>query len=140
MAGENIVSLRNKNPQSRRGAGIQPAWNHALINCRATRAARVARMRYQNMFSPEEKEIMGRVQEEVLIKNKNMTHEEIMWSMKEWVPNLGKYRRRDTNLFCIEEFYCMMKKNMARDMTHQQFEMRATCQVIWVLEGKSELL
>jgi hypothetical protein len=57
---------------------------------------------------------MGRVQEEVLRKRKNMSNEEIMWSMKEWVHHPGKYRTRDTKFFRLAEVYWMTKAMVAQ--------------------------
>jgi hypothetical protein len=61
----------------------------------------------------EEKEIMGRVQEAVLRKRKSTTDEEILRSAKEWVPDPGKSRTRDTKFFHLAEVYWMMKATMA---------------------------
>jgi hypothetical protein len=116
MAGEKTGPLRNKDSQPRKGRGSHPAGTPTIINCRVARVVRGARTRYQNLCSVEEKELMGRVQEEVLRKRKNMSDEEIMWSVKEWVPHPGKSRTRDTKFFHLAEVYWMTKAMVAQAM------------------------
>jgi hypothetical protein len=76
-----------------------------VINCRVARAARGARTRYHNLFSVEEKDIMGRVQEKVGKKRKSTMDDEILEATKEWVLDPGKSHTRDTKFFRLAEVY-----------------------------------
>jgi hypothetical protein len=49
-------------------------------------------------------------------KRKNMSNEEIMWSVKEWVPHPGKSHTRDTKFFHLAEVYWMTKAMVAQAM------------------------
>ena len=68
-----------------------------------------------------------------------MSNEEIMGSVKECVPDPGKSRTRDTNLFRIAKVYWMTKVMVAQAMVQYKAKMWATHQEIWVMEAKFEL-
>jgi hypothetical protein len=61
MAREKIAPPVSRVVQPRKGGGGHLAGTPLVINCRTTRATKGARERYQNIFSAEENEIMGRV-------------------------------------------------------------------------------